>query len=64
MYAPVVSRLHTYGLAVNEASRAYMNAVMALPAWIEWRTAALQESWVMKGNEPDWPLVRGVELQQ
>jgi len=36
MYAPVVSRLHTYGLAVNEASRAYMNAVVALPAWIEW----------------------------
>ncbi len=63
MYAPVVSRLHTYGLTVNEASRAYMDAVMALPAWIEWRTAALQESWVMKGNEPDWPLVRGVALQ-
>ena len=63
MYAPVVSRLHTYGLAVNEASRAYMDAVVALPAWIEWRTAALQESWVMKGNEPDWPLVRGVAVQ-
>jgi glutathione S-transferase len=64
MYAPVVSRLHTYGLAVNATSRAYMDAVMALPAWVEWRTAALQEPWVMKGNEPDWPLVRGAALQQ
>jgi glutathione S-transferase len=64
MYAPIVSRLYTYGLAVNETSRAYMDAVMALPAWGEWRTAALRESWVMRGNEPDWPLVRGVALQQ
>ena len=60
MYAPVVSRFHTYGIDVSEPSRAYMNAVMALPAWGEWRTAALKESWVMRHNEPDWPLVRGV----
>ena len=60
MYAPVVARLHSYGLAVGAVSRAYMDAVMALPAWREWRAAALKEPWVMKGNEPDWPLVRGV----
>jgi glutathione S-transferase len=59
MYAPVVSRLQTYGLAVGGASRAYMNAVLALPAFAEWRAAALKEPWIMQHNEPDWPLVRG-----
>ena len=42
MYAPVVSRFHTYAVEVGAASRAYMAAVMALPAWQEWRAAALQ----------------------
>jgi glutathione S-transferase len=60
MYAPVVSRLHSYGLEVSPTARAYMDAVMALPAWREWRDAALKEPWVMQHNEPDWPLVRGV----
>ena len=60
MYAPVVSRLHTYGLAVSPTARAYMDAVMALPAWRAWHDAAMQEPWVMRNNEPDWPLVRGV----
>jgi glutathione S-transferase len=60
MYAPVVSRLHSYGLPVGAVSRAYMDAVMALPAWREWHDAALKEPWVMQHNEPDWPLVRGV----
>jgi glutathione S-transferase len=60
MYAPVVSRLHSYGLGVSPVARAYMDAVMALPAWAEWLAAALKEPWVMRNNEPDWPLVRGV----
>jgi glutathione S-transferase len=64
MYAPVVSRFHTYGISVGASARAYMAAVMALPAWQEWRRAALAEPWVMKGNEPEWPLVRGVAVQQ
>ena len=64
MYAPVVSRLHTYGLAVSAPARAYMDAVMALPAWRAWHEAALKEPWVMQHNEPDWPLVRGVPISQ
>ena len=60
MYAPVVARFHNYGIEVGAVARAYMAAVMALPAWDEWRAAGLRETWVMKGNEPDWPLVRGV----
>jgi len=60
MYAPVVARLHSFGLAVSPEAKAYIAAVMALPAWAEWLDAALKEPWVMQGNEPDWPLVRGV----
>ncbi len=59
MYAPVVARLHGFGLPIGNTVRSYMNAVMGLPAWVEWRDAALQEPWVMRHNEPDWPLVRG-----
>jgi glutathione S-transferase len=57
MYAPVVSRFHTYAVEVGERSRAYMDAVMALPAWGEWKEAALKEPWVLPYDEPDWPTV-------
>jgi glutathione S-transferase len=57
MYAPVVSRFHTYAVEVGERSRAYMDAVMALPAWREWKEAALKEPWVLPEDEPDWPTV-------
>ncbi len=57
MYAPVVSRLHTYAVAVGAASRAYMDAVMALPAWAEWKEAGIKEPWVLPEDEPDWPVV-------
>lgn len=62
MYAPVVARFHNYGLPVSAETRAYMDAVMALPAWQEWLAAALKEPWVMKHNEPEWPLVRGMAV--
>jgi glutathione S-transferase len=64
MYAPVVARFHNYGLAVSATARAYMDAVMALPAWREWVDAAMKEPWIMQHNEPDWPLVRGVPVSQ
>jgi glutathione S-transferase len=57
MYAPVVSRFYTYAVEVGERSRTYMDAVMALPAWGEWKEAALKEPWVLPQDEPDWPTV-------
>ena len=57
MYAPVVSRFHTYGIDVGAAARAYMEAVMALPAWAEWKAAAVKEPWVLAKDEVDWPKV-------
>jgi glutathione S-transferase len=54
----VVARLHTYAVAVGAGTRAYMNAVMALPAWREWHDAAVKETWVLAADEVDWPTVR------
>jgi glutathione S-transferase len=55
MYAPVVTRLDTYGIAVDAASQDYMHAVLALPAYREWLTAALAEPWVVAQDEVDEP---------
>jgi len=57
MYAPVVARFHTYGVAVGMAAQAYMAATMALPAWSEWTEAARREPWVLPEDEIDWPNV-------
>jgi glutathione S-transferase len=57
MYAPVVSRFHTYDVGVTKPSRRYMEAIMALPAWAEWTRAALAEPWVLPQDEVDWPNV-------
>jgi glutathione S-transferase len=57
MYAPVVSRFHTYAVNVGPVARDYMKAMMALPAWAEWRAAAINEPWVLPEDEVDWPTV-------
>jgi glutathione S-transferase len=57
MYAPVVSRFHTYGVEISSTAQAYVEAVMGLPAWAEWRAAALEEPWVLPEDEVDWPKV-------
>ena len=54
MYAPVVSRFETYAIDVTAPVKAYMQAMMALPAWQEWRRAALNETWVISQFE-DFP---------
>lgn len=51
MYAPVVSRFHSYDIGVGAASATYMAAVMALPAWREWESAARAEEWVVERFE-------------
>jgi glutathione S-transferase len=55
MFAPVVARFHTYAVEVSAPACSYMKEVMALPAWREWRTAALREPWVLPHDEVDWP---------
>jgi glutathione S-transferase len=43
MYAPVVSRFETYGVAVPSSVRAYMDRILGLPAMQEWKVAAQKE---------------------
>ena len=45
MYAPVVNRFHIYDVPVSRATRAYMDATMALPAWKAWVADAEAEPW-------------------
>ncbi|KIZ00178.1 hypothetical protein MNEG_7783 [Monoraphidium neglectum] len=51
-YAPVVTRLQTYGLPVSAESAAYMERVRALPAFKEWTEAALTEGEYVAMDEP------------
>lgn len=51
MYAPVVTRLDTYGVPVAADTRAYMDAILAHPSFIAWRTAALAEPWTIAEYE-------------
>ncbi len=47
MFAPMVKRLEAYGLPVSPKTRAYMDAIEALPSWKEWALAAQSEEWVI-----------------
>jgi glutathione S-transferase len=55
MYAPVVSRFHTYDVDVGPDTRTYMNAIMALSAWRQWTAAGIKEPWLFEADEVDWP---------
>jgi glutathione S-transferase len=54
MYAPVVSPSTVRSASLP--SRDYVRAVMAQPAWNEWRDAA--QPWVLPHDEVDWPEVK------
>ena len=45
MYAPVVNRLQTYDIPVSAETRAYCEAVLALPAYRAWVADAAEEPW-------------------
>lgn len=55
MYAPVVTRLDTYGFDVPTEARRYMDAVLGLRSFRAWREAALAETWVIPHDEVDEP---------
>lgn len=44
-YAPVAFRIQSYGLRLDEASHAYAQRLLDLPAMREWYAAALVETW-------------------
>lgn len=51
MFAPVVNRFHAYLLTNNPTTLAYMDRVMAHPAWKKWQSAALAETWIVPEDE-------------
>jgi glutathione S-transferase len=51
MFAPVVHRLRTYAIAVEPAAQAYLETMMALPAFQEWTRAGLAETLVIERLE-------------
>jgi glutathione S-transferase len=51
MFAPVVNRFHAYAIPVTPETRAYMDAVMALPAWKAWIADGEAKPWRMEKYE-------------
>ena len=51
MFAPVVHRFRTYAIAVAAEVQAYMETMMALPAFQEWTRAGLAETLVIERFE-------------
>jgi glutathione S-transferase len=47
MFAPVVHRFRTYAIAVAPEAKAYMDTMMALPAFQQWTRAGLAETIVI-----------------
>ena len=53
MYAPLVTRLDTYSIALDPQTQAYADAILSLPSFQEWRDAGLKEIWVIHDDEVD-----------
>ena len=51
MFAPVVNRFHVYDVPVSKPTRAYMETIMALPAWKAWIADAHAEPWRIERYE-------------
>jgi glutathione S-transferase len=51
MFAPVVTRLRTYGVKVDKDTDAYCTAVMNHPAMKDWIDAAKHEPWLISEAE-------------
>jgi len=51
MYAPVVHRFRTYAIKVSPQVQAYMETMIALPAFAEWTKAGLAETLVIEKFE-------------
>lgn len=50
-FTPVATRLRTYGIALDETSMRYAEALLAHPDFIAWERAALDEPWSIAQTE-------------
>jgi glutathione S-transferase len=53
MFAPLVTRLDTYSIPVSAATRTYIDTILSLSTFQEWRVAALKETWIVPDDEVD-----------
>ena len=53
MFAPLVTRLHTYAFTVTPTTLAYMNVVMQTAAFQSWKAAASLENQIVPEDEVD-----------
>lgn len=51
MYAPIMWRIHGYGLPVSPAFDRWIDAMLGLPEMQEWLASAQQEDWVIEKYE-------------
>jgi glutathione S-transferase len=51
MYAPVVHRFRTYAIKTAPLAQAYMETMLALPAFVEWTEAGLAETLIIEKFE-------------
>jgi glutathione S-transferase len=51
MYAPVVTRFHTYGGGLAADTQAYVDTMLALPAMQQWYKEAVAETWPEPGPD-------------
>ncbi|MBZ5525281.1 MAG: hypothetical protein LAP21_23890 [Acidobacteriia bacterium] len=51
MFAPVVSRFKTYGIALDDHLRTYADSVWNLPELQKWYEAARNEPWIIPDFE-------------
>ena len=54
MFAPVATRIRTYDIPASPTSLEYVESIHTLPAFVEWREAALQEPWIVEQDEIDY----------
>ena len=53
MFAPLVTRLDTYSIPVSPVTRTYIDTILSLSTFQEWRVAALKETWIVPDDEVD-----------
>lgn len=57
MYAPLITRLDTYGIKVDAVTQSYIDAVLTSDAFKAWKVDALKEDWIVTEDEVDEPAI-------
>lgn len=53
MFAPVAARINTFAIPVSQASRAYVDAILATKAFRQWKEESASEPWIIEEDEVD-----------